>query len=247
MSSVQLGEKEEMDRADDVEYDLEEFQVGPYRFNVTTIAFMPLEVLMAMGDKKVEISGQKLWCGSLGIIEYLLDNAAFVQGMTVLELGAGTGVLGMLCHRLNASRVVLTDNDPRSLTHMAVDCERNKVEATICSLDWFDAPSAAAGLMLDSGGPGTLRIVAGDVLYKQALLDPFMSTVHSLLSSTAGSEMLLCHVPRAGIEHHHILALAAEKGVRVDEVDPAKWRKGSCTEYAPEEDFSRAKLYLLRS
>jgi len=236
-----------MDRADDVEYDIEEFQVGPYRFNVTTIAFMPLEVLMAMGEKKVEISGQKLWCGSLGVIEYLLDNSEFVKGKTVLELGAGTGVLGMLCQRLGAARVVLTDNDPRSLKHMAIDCESNKVDATVCSLDWFD--SSSSKLDLDSGASGALRIVAGDVLYKQELLDPFMSTVYSLLSSNAGSEMLLCHIPRAGIDHLHILDLAAHKrfGITVEEVDPSKWRKGSCTEYAPEEDYSRAKLYILRA
>jgi len=246
MTDMQSTDKENFDRTDDVEYDQEEFQVGPYRFNVTTIAFMPLEVLMAMGDKKVEISGQKLWCGSLGVIEYLLDNTAFVRGMTVLELGAGTGLLGMLCQRLSAARVVLTDNDPRSLKHMAEDCASNNVDATVCSLDWFDS-QAAAGLDLGSGGAGTLRIVAGDVLYKQSLLNPFMSTVQSLLIAHEGAEMLLCHIPRAGIDQHHIAALAAEKAIRMEEVDPAKWRKGSCTEYSPEEDYSRAKLYILRA
>jgi predicted nicotinamide N-methyase len=242
MSSL---DKMESDVQEDVEYEVEDFTVGPYHFGVTTIAFMPIDVLMKMGDKKVEISGQKLWCGSLGVIEYLLDNKEFVKEKTVLELGAGTGVLGMLCHRLQAQRVILTDNDPRSLRHMVEDCDRNGVIAEVCSLDWFDS-ATHDNLHLERGGPGSLRIVAGDVLYKQPLLEPFMSTVHSLLSKYTLSQMLLCHIPRAGIDHAAITSLALAKGLCVEEVDPNLWRKGSCVEYSPEEDYSRAKLYLIR-
>jgi hypothetical protein len=204
----------ELDVQDDVEYEDEEFKVGPYKFKVTTIAFMPIEVLMMMGEKKVEISGQKLWCGSLGVIEYLLDNPSFVAGNTVLELGAGTGVLGMLCKKLNAHKVYLTDNDPRSLRHMSQDLHKNNIDAEVVPLDWFNTTSVESlGLpnlsefTSDGGSNAPLRVVAGDVLYKGPLLEPFMATVHLLLTSFARSEMLLCHIPRAGIEQSAIVDL----------------------------------------
>lgn len=239
------------DVQEDVDYDLEDFNVGPYKFVVTTIAFMPIEVLMAMGEKKVEISGQKLWCGSLGVIEYLLDHPVFVKDKIVLELGAGTGVLGMLCNRLGASKVVLTDNDPRSITHMTADVPRNNIDATVCSLDWFQPPSQDELVAMVGGraatDAGAVRVVAGDVLYKRELLEPFMNTTKAVLTAFSGSEMILCHVPRAGIEQKDVVALAADKGLTVTEMNAELWRKGSCTEYSPEEDYSRARLYTLRA
>ena len=133
---------------DEIEYDLEEFNIGPYTFKVTTIGFMPLEVLSALSNRQdgasKEVSGQKLWCGSLGVVEYLLGQPDFVREKIVLELGAGTGVLGMLCEKLGASKVILTDNDRRSLIHMESDIPLNNCGACVCSLDWFEGFNAFA-------------------------------------------------------------------------------------------------------
>ncbi len=248
---------------DDVDYDLEVFVVGPYTFEVTTIAYMPIEVLMMMGEKKVEISGQKLWCGSLAVIEYLLDHSQYAKDMNVLELGAGTGVLGMLCSRLGAKHVILTDNDQRSLDHMVSDCKRNDVVANVVKLDWFNPPNNIDMNDLvqkqednkdtndaDSTKNNTckeeiFRIVAGDVLYKRELLEPFMNTTKVLLQYFHNSKMLLCHVPRAGIDQKDIIDLATASGLHVDIIDPVEWRKGSVVEYSPPEDYNRACLYQL--
>lgn len=42
-------------------------------------------------------------------------------------------------------------------------------------------------------------VLAGDVLYKRCLLDPFLGTVRGMLAP--GGRMLLCHVPRAGVTY----------------------------------------------
>jgi hypothetical protein len=138
------------------------------------------------------------------------------------------------------------------LKHMAQDCPKNNIDAEIRALDWFDSTAVDALQLITSTSEqqqpsAHLRVVAGDVLYKKELLQPFMSTVQRLLSAYPGSEMLLCHIPRAGIEQAEIVALATSKGLVVEEVSKEKWCKGSCTEYSPEEDYSRARLYLLRS
>jgi len=231
---------------EEVEYELELFRVGDHSFEVTTIAFLPIEVLMANQSRDVEISGQKLWCGSLAVAEYLLGNGeSWLRGSTVVELGAGTGVLGMLCKRLGALRVVLTDNDPRSLEHMKHDCVRNGIEAEVVSLDWF----AARAELPSGGGITTLRIVAGDVLYKKALLEPFMRTVGDLLkqsSDPAAAQMLLCHVPRAGVDQSDVQQSAAEQALSLTALPRELWCKGAATEYCPTEDTDRAVLYLIK-
>ncbi len=240
---------DDYDYQDDIEYELEKFKIGPYVFEVTTIGFMPLEVLSALSERQEgskEVSGQKLWCGSLGVIEYLLSQTEFVRGKTVLELGAGTGVLGMLCEKLGASKVVVTDNDKRSLTHMESDVPHNKCHASVCSLDWFEPPSASALRdMLGTSLPDSLRIVAGDVLYKRELLEPFMNVTKGLLQFSPGCKMILCHVPRAGIEQHDIVDLAQKKGIKITEIDAELWRKGACIEHSPKDDYDRARAYIM--
>ena len=247
------------DRDDGVEYEPEDFRLGSFSFSVTTIAFMPIETLMANQGKTVEISGQKLWCGSLAVAEYLLGSGGsggsgggrLEAGVTVVELGAGTGVLGMLCKRLGAGRVLLTDNDARSLRHMRQDCARNNVEAEVVALDWF-SPNVGALLPPPPGtaAAGTtvppLLVVAGDVLYKQCLLEPFMATARAILAAQvegAEAQMLLCHVPRAGVQHEDVQAAACAAGLATAAVERQLWLRGSCLEYCPAEDTDRAVVY----
>ena len=79
--------------------------------------------------KREEISGQRLWEGSLLLCEHMLQASQQGNGdscnrnvmstdldfreKTVLELGAGTGVVSMLAHGLGAAMVAVTDGDDR--------------------------------------------------------------------------------------------------------------------------------------
>ena len=65
--------------------------------DITTVAYMPIEQLMANRSVEKEISGQKLWCGSLVVISYMLQNFGKIinPNSIVIELGAGTGALGI--------------------------------------------------------------------------------------------------------------------------------------------------------
>lgn len=135
-------------------------------------------------------------------MEYLLQHVDFISSSNVIELGAGTGVTGMLCKTMGCQNAFLTDHDQRSLDHMVLDLERNDISASVVRLDWFNYDHEATMRLLqpkEGGEVCPLRIVAGDVLYKNALIIPFFAVITSLLSCP-GSEMLLCHVPRAGVE-----------------------------------------------
>lgn len=56
---------------------------GGKTFEITTISQLPIEILMNNHAKDIEISGQKLWCGSLAVIEYLLHHHDFVKDYNV--------------------------------------------------------------------------------------------------------------------------------------------------------------------
>lgn len=75
----------------------------------------------------------------------------------------------------------------------------------VAHLNWFDGDIGVLDSVIKPSQ--RLRVVAGDVLYKAALIAPFFRIVKLLLAASEGSEMLLCHVPRFvhGI-YCHVLA-----------------------------------------
>lgn len=228
---------------DEVEYEPELFIIREYSLKITTISHMPIQILMKNAGNGIEISGQKLWCGSLGAIEYLLDNNDFCLNKTIIELGAGTGVMGMLCKKIGSKRVLLTDYDEKSINNMNIDCNNNNIDAEVKVCDWFN-PNINE-LQLDPNDFHNIRIVAGDVLYKKIVLEPFWNTVKLLFSLSDNIQMLLCHVPRAGVEHDQVINAAISNSLSIKEIDPSLWRKGSVLEYSPNDDNERAKLYMI--
>lgn len=245
---------------EEVEYEPEDFQFEDIRITITTIAFMPLTVLMANRTKEVEISGQKLWCGSLVVISYLLKHPELVNATptVTIELGAGTGVVSMIAKKRGALRSIATDHDARSIQHMVDDCIRNETAVDIQKLDWF-APnfSEVDGVLADQAfadnTSSAVLLLAGDVLYKAALIEPFFATVVSLFERSRSNNngrkvsMLLCHVPRAGVAHETIVAHAESVGLSIVAKDQSEWLQESpyVTEYSPMEDIERARLYEL--
>ncbi len=231
------------DSEDEVEYDNEYFNIRGIDFNITTVAYMPLSKLMKLREKETEISGQKLWCGSLVLIEYLLDHADFIVNCSVLELGSGTGVVGMLAKKLGALEVYLTDHDMKSLEHMKQDSLKNSIETNVITLDWFNFNITQLSTEFLTTNP--LRVLAGDVLYKHTLIQPFFTVVEQLLQ-IPGSQMLLCHVPRAGVNQQDVIDAATNFGLNILAVPSELWKKGVCLEYSIPDDYERAQLYIIQ-
>jgi predicted nicotinamide N-methyase len=232
---------------DDVEFEPETIVIGSHEFEVTTIAHLPIEKLMSNHSKGVEISGQKVWCGSLSVCELIMKNNDLVKDRLIVELGAGTGVLGMVCSRSGCRRLIVTDNDPQSITHMKSDLPRNGVAAGIEVLDWFkpgDMSFVKEAIAQDGGL--SLTVVAGDVLYKRVLLEPFFNTVKQLLQLQQGSNMYLCHIPRAGVEQADVVSMAQSLGLQIDSLPGELWKnEEEVLNYCPEEDVSRAAVYKI--
>ena len=243
------------DSENDVEFEPESFQIGPYHLTLTTIAYLPLTLLASNQAKGVEISGQKLWCGSLVVIEYILNHPEYVQSNIIIELGAGTGLLGMISKLLGASGVYLTDHDIKSIEHMKNDLITNKLNdnCEVIQFDWYKVNEFDYTIFNTSPNSESAhcRLVAGDVLYKALLLTPFFQVVHRFFTIFSKSHpsntvsMLLAHIPRNGNEHIHVIQSAQSFGLTINEINESEWRKGVVSEHAPEDDYTRAKLYMI--
>jgi len=237
------------DSEEEVEYEPETFQLHEHTITLTTVAYLPLSVLMNNRTQDKEISGQKLWCGSACLINYLFKHSSFVNNNDVIELGAGTGVAAIIASRLNAKHIIATDHDKLSLDHMNADFPANNAKIDVLKLDWYSPDLIEIEKSIASSSERGERVVllAGDVLYKAVLLTPFFTTVKLLLEKYSnGSELLLCHIPRAGVLQEYVQQAAKEFGLEVEILPREDWDDNSTIfQYCPPEDLQRSQMYRM--
>jgi len=66
-------------------------------------------ILVHQGQSQSNAVGAKLWLGAMVCAQGLLNGVVALEGKSVLELGAGVGICGILASQLGAKQVILTD------------------------------------------------------------------------------------------------------------------------------------------
>lgn len=156
-------------------------------------------------------TGGIVWETSVLLLNYLLlANLNF--GNTVLELGAGCGLLGLglaLAHP--SANVTVTDTAQVVVqVHRNVATNRLEEESRIkvCALDWTQFREDAAQASLSANSFDTL--VATDVLFAPELVQPLLETMQYLAKSNAC--MYLCVQIRCAKSHALFLQRLGEYG-----------------------------------
>jgi predicted nicotinamide N-methyase len=108
----------------------------------------------------------KIWESSIVLAAYLAEQT-LDKNRTVLELGAGMGVVGLFLAAAGHP-VTLTDCNPDALALLKKNAERNGLTSvTVRHLDWHRFES-----------PGAFDIVCGaELVYRQADIQPAMTAV----------------------------------------------------------------------
>lgn len=89
--------------------------------------------------------------------------------------------MGLLCAALGASQVLLTDYEPHVLTHLDRNAALNGLQQRCASLrlDWREPAASLAPHQLAAWRV----VVAADVLYASAVVQPLIATLQLLLHS----------------------------------------------------------------
>lgn len=135
------------------------------------------------------------WPGGQALARYVLDHPALVAGRTVLDLGAGSGLVAVAAVRAGASSVLASDVDPFALTAVAVNAERNGTPGI-----------TPVGHVLGEGPPDVAVILAGDVCYDREMTDrvlPFLEAARA-----RGAEVLIGDPGRVYLPEDRLTALA---------------------------------------
>ncbi|XP_043708723.1 methyltransferase-like protein 23 isoform X1 [Telopea speciosissima] len=150
--------------------------------------------------------GLFVWPCSIVLAEYVWQQRLRFSGTSVIELGAGTSLPGLVAAKVG-SDVTLTDNSNRLevLDNMRRMCELNKVSCKVLGLTWGEWDTPIFSLHPDI-------VLGADVLYDSSDFDDLFATVTFLLQNSPGSVFITTYHNRSG--HHLIEYLMVKWGLK---------------------------------
>lgn len=178
-------------------------EAGKIVFEHPALGDTPVSVrqnLDPLGDGR-DATARWVWDAAAPMAQYLADNPDVIRGKTVVELGCGPALPGIVAARLGAKRVVLTDL-PGELDLPRTNAEANGAgdvaECAPCA--WGDAAHADA--------LGTFDVVlCSDVLYghRADVARALATTMRALCRDPGGdaagmSTALVAYYPREKLE-----------------------------------------------
>ncbi len=98
------------------------------------------------------------WGGGLALARHVLDHPEVVAGRRVLDLGAGSGLVGIAAMKAGATSVIAADVDPYAIVAAGLNAEANGV-----------AVETRAGDMTEVEPPEVDVVLVGDVFYNEEL------------------------------------------------------------------------------
>jgi predicted nicotinamide N-methyase len=152
-------------------------------------------------------TGLSTWTAAFVLVDWISSHRDLFAGKSVLELGSGTGFVGLSAALLTeAAHVELTDCHPDVLRLLGENVEVNRAQdrVTVSELDWcsFTSPSR----------PVPAFVVASDVVFDPSICEPLSCVVASFASE--GSTVLIALTLR-NEETHQLFLDAMAKVPRI--------------------------------
>ncbi|KAG2277589.1 hypothetical protein Bca52824_060144 [Brassica carinata] len=149
-----------------------------------------------------------IWPCSVILAEYVWQQRSRFRGSTILELGAGTSLAGLVAGKgMVGANVTLTDDSSKSevLENMTRVCELNKLNCNVMGLTWGVWDATIFDLRPNI-------ILGADVLYDSSAFDDLFATVSFLLQNSPDAVFITTYHNRSG--HHLIEFLMVKWGLK---------------------------------
>mmetsp|Transcript_42445 Transcript_42445/g.98214 ORF Transcript_42445/g.98214 Transcript_42445/m.98214 type:complete len:282 (-) Transcript_42445:65-910(-) len=149
--------------------------------------------------------GASTFDAAVALGAWLVQNRGVVRGKSVLELGAGTGLVGCVCAGVGAANVLLTDvNSSDVVAAGAGPMLFSNLEANVCSNSHGDGVLSCVpfewGGELQGRAEGSFDVVVGsDLYYSASSIAPLCSAVRKYLKP-GGCFLSLSPTGRTGEE-----------------------------------------------
>ena len=140
------------------------------------------------------------WAGGAALARYFFDRPESVSGRRVLDLGAGSGVVGIAAAKSGASKVIAAEIDRNAIAALRLNAAANRV-----------AIEAVAEDIMANEPPPVDLVAVGDLFYERALAE--RATAFLDRCRAARLEILVGDIGRAYLPRQR-LRLIAEYPVR---------------------------------
>lgn len=146
------------------------------------------------------------WAGGQALARYLLDNPAIVAGKRVLDIGSGSGLVGIAAARCGAASVLAADIDAFALAAIALNAAANGVTLAITGEDRI-------------GGPAPFDIIlVGDLFYERPLAERLLAWLTPLPALTLMGDPGRTYFPKSGIKKQAAYQVATSRDLEDREI-----------------------------
>lgn len=174
-------------------------------------------------------TGLRTWEAALHLGQYLCINSNLIAGRRVLELGAGTGYLSILCAKtLDAAHVTASDGSEEVVEKLADNFALN-------GLEWdynVSSPARLSPKLLKwghalvgteepewNGGRKIDLVIGADVTYDQKVIPFLVSTLTELVELDSSTEIIISATQRNSDTLLAFRDSCANSGLHVREVE----------------------------
>ncbi len=131
------------------------------------------------------------WAGGQALARHILDHPDLVRGRSVLDFGAGSGLLALAAARAGAARAAAAEIDPFAAAAIALNGALNRLEVGVMSED-----------VIGRFPPPWQVVLVGDMCYERPLAERLTLWLRELAG--AGALVLLgdpgrAYLPKAGL------------------------------------------------
>jgi len=183
---------------DAISYD--QFEFNFVQHGHTQEIILHIQALSRDNQHQLKAEGKLIWPAAETLCKYIEKHQEEFLGKSILELGAGQGVAGMLCAHLSGKQSVLTDYDDETLALLKQNVDSNFSKPNtdplenkpIChKLIWGNDQSLRE---IEDLFPNHFDIIIGsDIVYYKTAVIPLFQTVDRLLSRNPSSKFVLCN------------------------------------------------------
>ncbi|ODA78909.1 hypothetical protein RJ55_04499 [Drechmeria coniospora] len=194
-------------------------EVGGGSAEVPDVTLLESRSLISAGGT----TGLRTWEAALHLGQYLCANAAIVSGKRVLELGAGTGYLSILCAKhLSCASAVASDGSDDVVDHLADNLllnglrDASRVRPT--TLKWGQALVGVDERPGNGGGPVDV-VLGADITYDQSVLPALVATLLDLFELYPLVEVYISATQRNEETFEAFLDASRRKGLVVEDIE----------------------------
>ncbi|KAK3934749.1 protein-lysine N-methyltransferase EFM3 [Diplogelasinospora grovesii] len=164
-------------------------------------------------------TGLRTWEASLHLGQYLCANPHLVQNKRVLELGAGTGYLAILCAKyLHADHVIVSDGSDDVINNLPDSFFLNGLQGsekiTPMELKWGHALLGTEEETWN-GGRRIDVVLGADITYDTGVIPSLVATLVEVLHRSPDATILIAATERNRLTFEKFLDVSTRRGLAV--------------------------------